>query len=358
MHNMISNTRWHQFCSIAIAMKHLIHKNEHTTGLKQEEKATMKKLSSLFTILLILFFAAIVFPQAYRGKGRLRGYVKDETGQPITNVTVRLLHTKSNSSFETKSDNKGFWEGNWVRGGLWYIDFKLDGYMPKNISVTANEFTSNPDIDIVLKKVKGKVIPKEVMDKLDKANLLYDQKKYEEALPEYSKILADFPEVYLIYINIGNTYYDMGKYDKAIASYQKVLDKEPTNSTALMGMGNAYSQTEPAKAIEYYDKIAADELQDPVVLYNIASFYYNSGQSDKALKYYEQCVTVKADFIDALYQIGIIYAALTQNDKAIAAFENLLKYDTASPKAKEAQEFITILQGSHPPAKTTETPKK
>ena len=318
----------------------------------------MKKLSSAFTILLILFFAATVFSQAYRGKGRVSGLIKDEAGQPIMDVVVHLLHTKSNSSFDTKTDSKGLWEGNWIRGGLWYIDFKKEGYLPKNISVTINESTPNPDIETVMKKVKGTVIPKEVMDKLDKANLLYDQKKYEEALAEFSKILVDFPEVYLININIGNTYYDMGKYDKAIASYQKVLDKEPNNSTVLMGMGNAYSQTEPAKAIEYYDKIAADELQDPVVLYNIASFYYNSGQSEKALKYYEQSVTVKADFVDALYQIGIIYAALTQNDKAIAAFENLIKYDTASQKAKQAQEFITILKGSQTPSNKPEHPKK
>ena len=308
----------------------------------------MKKLSLLVVVLLVFFLALYASPQAYKGKGRIKGLIKDEAGQPIMDVIARLTHMKSNSSFDTKTDDKGIWSASWIRGGLWYIDFIKDGYMPKKISYSINEVGTNPDIEVVLKKIKGKVIPKEVLDKLDKGNILYDEKKYPEALIVYTKILETYPDVYLTYINIGNCYYDLGKYDKAIESYQKVLDKEPTDSTALRGMGNAYSQTNPAKAIEYYDKISADELQDPIILYNIASFYYNSGQTEKALNYYEECTKIKADFVDALYQIGIIYASQTKNDLAIAAFENLLKYDTTSQNAKEAQDFINLLKSSQP----------
>jgi len=296
------------------------------------------------TIILLLVLTPLLFSQAYRGKGKVKGIVKDESGTAIPDVSIKLYHVKSASGFNTKTDQKGEWYATWIRSGLWYIDFEKEGYFPKKISVEINEVKSNPDIEIIMKKFKGKVIPKEVLDKLDKGNKLYDEKKYNEAIEEFKKILELYPDVYLINLNIANCYYDLGEYEKAIEYYQKILDKEPENSTALLGIGNSYTQLKSEKALEYFSKIDLDTIQDPLVLYNIGTMHYNSGDYKNALKYYEQSVKIKADFTDALYQIGVIYLALGENEKSIAAFENYLQYDSTSDKAKQAKEFVDYLK--------------
>lgn len=311
-----------------------------------EEVKNMKKNNMLLFVSLtfFLFFISYVFPQAYRGKGKVKGIVKDETGEAIPEVSVKLYHVKSASGYTTKTDEKGEWFGNWIRGGLWYIDFEKEGYFPKKISVEIYETKSNPDIEIVMKKLKGKVIPKDVLDKLDKGNKLYEEKKYNEAIEEFKKILELYPDVYLININIANCYYDLGDYQKAIEYYQKVLDKEPENNNALLGIGNSYSQLKSEKALEYYSKIDLDAVQDPLVLYNIATMHYNSGDYKNALKFYEQSVKIKGDFTDALYQLGVTYLALGDNEKSKAAFEKYLQYDSTSDKAKQVKEFLDYLK--------------
>ncbi len=312
-------------------------------------EANMKKMLSfkIISIILILSIATLCYAQAYKGKGKVKGIIKNEAGEPISNVNITLYHVKSASSFTTSSDNQGLWFAYWIRGGLWYIDFNKEGYMTKRISITLTETATNPDIEIVMKQVKGKVIPKEVIEKLDKGNQLYDAKKYDEAIIEYNKIIELYPDIYLINENIANCYFNKGDYQKAIDYYQKVIEKEPENTNALLGIGNSYSQTDPAKAMEYYNKIDLEEIQDPVILYNMATFYYNEKNYEKALELYESSVKIKADFTDSLYQIGISYIALGNNEKAIQAFENFLLYDSQSEKATQVKDFISFLKGEN-----------
>lgn len=304
----------------------------------------MKKTFFAQIFIMIICLAVLCYAQAYRGKGKVKGIIKDEAGNPISNVSIKLYHVKSASSFETTSDQTGMWYAYWVRGGLWYIDFNKEGYLPKRISVTLQEITTNPDIEIVMKQVKGKVIPKEVLKKLDKGNQLYDAKKYDEAIIEYNKILELYSDIYLINKNIANCYFNKGDYQKAIDYYQKVLDKEPNNTDALLGIGNSYSQTEAAKAMEYYNKINIEEIQDPIILYNMATFYYNEKDYQKALSLYEASIKIKSDFTDSLYQIGVAYIALGENQKALQAFENFLLYDSTSDKAMQVKDFINYLK--------------
>lgn len=304
----------------------------------------MKKTLVARILIMIICLAALCYAQAYRGKGKVKGIIKDEAGNPISNVSIKLHHVKSASSFDTTSDQQGIWYANWIRGGLWYLDFNKEGYLPKRISVTLKETSTNPDIEIVMKQAKGKVIPKDVIEKLDKGNQLYDAKKYDEAIIEYNKILELYPDIYLINENIANCYFNKGDYQKAIDHYQKVLDKEPENANALLGIGNSYSQIEPTKAMEYYNKIDLEEIQDPVILYNMATFYYNEKDYQKALSLYEASIKIKADLTDSLYQIGVTYIALGDNQKALQAFENYLLYDSTSDKALQVKDFVNYLK--------------
>jgi len=82
-----------------------------------------------------------------------------------------------------------------------------------------------------------------------KANKLYKEGKYRQALEAYSKIE---PKDDVIYYNIANTLYKLKKYQKAI-EYYKLVKTPSLNAKRLYNIGNAYlMQKNYLKAIIFY----------------------------------------------------------------------------------------------------------
>jgi len=63
----------------------------------------------------------------------------------------------------------------------------------------------------------------------DKANELYKQDKYEEAIQEYQKILDSGMHSVEVYYNLGNCYYKLNQIAPSIYNYEKALLLEPNN---------------------------------------------------------------------------------------------------------------------------------
>lgn len=303
----------------------------------------MKKiiLPMLVMSLLALAFPRFSLAQGYQGKGRIRGFVYDESGQPLEKVKVKLFCLKASSGFSTETDKNGEWKALWIRGGKWNIDFEKIGYEPKKISVEVNEWGKNPDIEIKMKKIEGLIVTDEIKDALEKGNTLFDEKKYEEAIKIFEDILQQEPEAFIINLNIGHCYFQMEKYEKAIEYYQKVLDRQPENKNAMLGLGNAYlNMGKKEEALAWYSKIKFEDIDDPIVLYNMGNSFYENSMYEESLKYYERAVKLQDDFLDARYRLGLAYITLGKNEEALREFETYLKYDADSERASQVKGFI------------------
>ncbi len=64
----------------------------------------------------------------------------------------------------------------------------------------------------------------------DKANELYKQDKFEEAIQSYEQILESGQHSVELYFNLGNAYYKLNKIAPAIYNYEKALLLQPNNS--------------------------------------------------------------------------------------------------------------------------------
>ncbi len=305
----------------------------------------MKKITFLWLALLVLMAQAFVYSQGYKGKGRVRGMVTDQEGNPLEGVTVKLYCVRGASGFEVTTDSEGIWRANYIRNGPYDIDFEKIGYMSKKINVNINEFGKNPDIEVTLQKIEGLVVTEEIKEELKRGNDLYDEEKYQEAIKAYQTVIEKFPETYVLYRNIGNCYFQMENYEKAEEFYMRVLEKEPDDTESIMGIGNTYANRgQNEKALEWYNKIAFEKITDPMVLYNIGSNFYTQGQHQEALKYYRKAVERKADFLDALYQLGLVNLTLGNNQEAIDVFQEYLKYESESGRADQVRNFIEFLK--------------
>ena len=304
----------------------------------------MKKTAFLVFVLVLLTHS-VAFAQGYKGKGKVKGIVQDQDGNPIEGVKIKLYCERGGAGFEVITDSNGKWRAFYIRGGPWDIDFEKMGYMPKKIDINLSEVAKNPDIEIKLQKVEGMVITDDLKDELQAGNDLFDNEKYEEAISVYESIIDEFPDAYIIQKNIGNAYFKMEQYELAEEFYRKVLEKDPEDHESMLSIGNTYmNRGQDAKALEWYNKIEFEKITDPLVLFNVGSNFYSQGQHQEALKYYRKSVEIKGDFLDALYQLGLVNLTLGNNQEAIEVFQEYLKYDTESGKADQVRNFIAFLK--------------
>src|ERR1044071_8145283 len=104
----------------------------------------MKINRFLLFLFLLCLFANFAYSQSgpAKGRGRVRGTVKDQSGQPIEGVIVHFEQKSLGAEFDVKTDKKGQWTANGIAGGTWNIDFKKEGFGTKQISsdIATNEF--------------------------------------------------------------------------------------------------------------------------------------------------------------------------------------------------------------------------
>lgn len=304
----------------------------------------MKKAAFLVFVLVFLT-PSLAFTQGYKGKGKVKGIVTDEEGNPLEGAKVKLYCERGASGFEVITDSNGKWRAFYIRGGPWDIDFEKIGYMPKKIDVNLSEVNKNPDIEIRMQKIEGLVITDDLKEELQMGNDLFGQEKYEEAIEVYESIVEKFPDAYIIHKNIGNAYFKMEKYEQAEDSYMKVLEKDPEDHESMLSIGNTFmNRGQDARALEWYNKIAFEKISDPLVLFNIGSNFYTQGQHQEALKYYRRAVELKGDFLDALYQLGLVNLTLGNNQEAIEVFTEYLKNDAESQRADQVRNFLEFLK--------------
>jgi tetratricopeptide (TPR) repeat protein len=218
----------------------------------------------------LIVFSTLIFAQEWRGKGRLRGTVLTEDGQPLPGVKVILMHVQYGAEIEFVTDEKGKWVAANIRGGAWNIDFRADGYEPRQISTTVSEVLRAKPIEISLKRTEKSIVTDKITALLASGNALYEQKNYQEAIQEYLNILKQNPELYMIHQNIGNAYYELDDYESAIEHYDLVLNKEPDSTEVLISLGNMYLEKgEIGKGLGYFDQI--DMERSPTLIPFITS---------------------------------------------------------------------------------------
>ena len=87
----------------------------------------------------------------------------------------------------------------------------------------------------------------------NKANVLYEEKKYSEAIKLYESILKKGYESGYLFYNLGNAYFKKGELGKAILNYEKALKFIPLDSDLRTNYNYALSLIKvPVKDLESF----------------------------------------------------------------------------------------------------------
>lgn len=318
---------------------------------------SIKRITALI-ISLSLIFVFSSWAQQGRGRGRIHGTVKDEAGNPLEGVKIVAQHLKYNTTFESRSDKKGKWAIAGLGTGYFRITATKEGYAPVYHEMKVSQFSrNNPPIHFTLKKIQVRSLNSPAIEDeaslaiFEEGNNLFDQGKYQEAIPKFEEFLSKNPTLFHVHINLGNCYRELGDYEQALKHYQIVLDKVKETSgsyegsevaaRALASMGHVYiKQGDLTKAREYLKQAVDIFPQDETLAFNVAEIYFKERQIDEAIKYYQLAIKIKPDWAPPYRQLG--YAYLNKGDYR-PAVENLKKFVELAPDDPQAETIRNLI---------------
>lgn len=118
-----------------------------------------------------------------------------------------------------------------------------------------------------------------------------DNKRFDEAIFAYGKLVECSPNNAEGYFNLGNALHLAGKYTQAIRSYEQSLALNPSDARCIFNLGETYFKlNKHAKAISYFEKI--NSTQSPYASLRQADCYLKLGNKDVAQKILNDIVSL------------------------------------------------------------------
>jgi arylsulfatase A-like enzyme/tetratricopeptide (TPR) repeat protein len=141
------------------------------------------------------------------------------------------------------------------------------------------------------------------------AKAFQNQKKYDEAVSGYNRIIQLNPKDPDPYLNLGDIYYTTRDLDKAIPSLQTAISLDPQHSGKAHNLlGLAYlEQGMPERAIEEIRLALQIRPNIPDAHYNLGTIYEHKGETDNAIQEYKKEIEIHPDAYPAHYNLALIY---------------------------------------------------
>jgi tetratricopeptide (TPR) repeat protein len=324
--------------------------------------------------------------QAWAGRGRLQGTVKDEKGNPVEGARITLrkgtdrVDVKADGPAQLTTDKKGKWAVLGLAQGPWGILIEKEGFLLSEGQITVNEFGVVPPLNITLK-----VIPKEVLEEAQKkaeqesatgqarvalqhgnellqaaqAGATPDKGKLAEARAAYEEGMAKLEGAKLeteeqktavaqtrlsVLQTLAGIDYQLGDAAKATARLKEVVAAKPDDAGALQLLIDILVQGgKEDEAKQYMARLPEGAKMDPNTVLNMGIKAFNDGKMDKAFEAFDRAVKENPERADAYYYRGLVFLNRNKNAEAKADFEKLLSLDPNNRYAAEAKEFLKAI---------------
>jgi tetratricopeptide (TPR) repeat protein len=321
------------------------------------------------TLRTILFFALIfcvsltLSAQQGRGKGRVKGTVVDEAGNPIEGATINAVHLKFNTTFTGTSDQNGNWAVAGLGTGYFRFTATMEGYGTVYHEMNVSQFSqNNPPLDFTLKKIDlsslsdvPSIDDESALAIFDEGNQLFEEEKYAEAAAKFEEFLVANPSIFKVNLNIGNCYREMKEYDKALAAYQVILDKvkeekgsyegDEGAARALSSIGETYMmQGNLEKASEFLQQAISLFPNDETLAFNVGEIFFNQAETDKAIEYFQKAIAIQEAWAPPYRQMGYAYLNKGEYQLAIDSLKKFLEYAPDDPQAPTIEALIPKLE--------------
>lgn len=161
---------------------------------------------------------------------------------------------------------------------------------------------------------------------LSKANMLFEEALYEEAVKiylDYAEMDSDYPEIYYL---IGECYENIGNSDKALYYYNIVLSFDDKHTDALLGIGAVHLQRqEYPESIFVLKKAFRNDPQNTEVMYSLAELYLKTGSFREGIDLINKALSLAPGEEDYWLLLSELQTASGNKPEALASVAEGLK---------------------------------
>ena len=131
------------------------------------------------------------------------------------------------------------------------------------------------------------------------------------------------------------------KIDDAISVYGKVLKLEPENSEYMAYMGYLYYEKDDfLEAIELFNKALDIDPEAPFVYFLLGNAYSRVGRIIDAIRAYDLAIFLDFDIYDAHVEFAIKYERMGRLKRALREYIAAYEIDPRDEAVKEKVEFL------------------
>jgi len=311
----------------------------------------MKRPSIALALLVALAVPAAA--QEWVGRGRVKGTVKNEQGEPIAGARVALqLGDKGPQPLVT--DKQGRWSKLGLAHGAWAVVVDAEGYVGAQGSVKIVESGPGQTLDITLRRPTREELAQSeagqrnaVVELIEEGNARIVAQDYPGARAKYEEALAGLPAESQAPVlrAIANSWYAQGDVDQAVATFDRALALQPDDTELLQAVVNVLvAAGREAEAEAYLARLPADAELAPATLLNFGIEAYNKGEMAEAFEHFDRLVRQNPDYPDGYYFRGLVELNRQNNAAAAENFKRLLELAPDHAKAAEAREFLAYLE--------------
>jgi tetratricopeptide (TPR) repeat protein len=157
------------------------------------------------------------------------------------------------------------------------------------------------------------------------ADMLYEDKKIDEALEGYRKALRIQPAIKGIYKNYVSIVVEKKNEKEAQKVIPLAIKAGEADSKAYIALGDIYKkQKNWANAIKMYQEALKTETSNVAVLTSLGECQAAGGDAKGAITTYEQVVMLNPKAVDEQKTLGDLYMALKREDSGIKAYKEYL----------------------------------
>lgn len=172
--------------------------------------------------------------------------------------------------------------------------------------------------------------------------LLYEEGRFEEAIPLYQKLTKIEPWSAEYFQTLGECFFKSEKITEAKSVLQKGLDLDPTNAQIQSDLGVIFWQEgNLEEALNHLQEALKIAPENPETILNLALICYQVGLYEEAAGLLEKYAHLEAPGADVHLCLGDCYFNLEKKDLAKREFELALSLD---PDMEEAQKRLKELQ--------------
>jgi tetratricopeptide (TPR) repeat protein len=179
--------------------------------------------------------------------------------------------------------------------------------------------------------------------RFEKAQSAADSKKYAEAVTGFKSLVADDPNDFQAFTELGTVYLAQKSLSDAESAYLQATKIKPGFFLALLNLGRVrLMENNYEGAIEALTKAIESKSTSAPANYYLGEAYLQNKKGSKAVTYFYEALKLDpVGMAEAHLRLATLYNAVGLKDKAAFEYEQFLKKVPDYPDKKKLQDYVT-----------------